>query len=511
MLFCLLTVCQVNGQAQSDFCCEQFFIYGNNEENAPYQIERFNGGLYLLWETGIFGEFYPLFTKFDMEGQVIWERKLDLAARVTNFVTTENNTFLLSGRTEANEAILVEINEDGQLISSHSNIDQNFITAIANISDSTTNPSTIYALKQSSSDETTLVSLNEAKNINWAKRLTSNEKNITVRKIISSDDGSLIVFGSDWPETEVFKIDAGTGQLTKSVAIDTDYGDALALDDGRILISGRADSDDIKYASLTILDENLEMVTSKGIPSHLGTFSTIEADENGNIYLSGKEPFESYEILYFAKARVEENKITFENTKFFNYDFGRSDYSRPKLTYEGGHLHFTIGIRDHELEIFEPVIEALGDVMFGDLSLDLTNECLIDTILPEEDLILDWELFNVSVVDDTVILAPFPIEFIEDDLIILDLCQTISAVHEGLNSSLLKIYPQPAREILNIEVPEEWNPEINIYDLTGKLRLSKVRQSTIRVGGLAQGLYVVEVRDLNTNLSTSKLIVISGE
>ncbi len=83
---------------------------------------------------------------------------------------------------------------------------------------------------------------------------------------------------------------------------------------------------------------------------------------------------------------------------------------------------------------------------------------------------------------------------------------------EHINSELisLKIYPNPANDILNIQF-EETNVDalLNIYDIQGKTMISKQIQqekTNLDIGNLNPGVYIIRIA-YNHNMLTRKLVV----
>lgn len=82
----------------------------------------------------------------------------------------------------------------------------------------------------------------------------------------------------------------------------------------------------------------------------------------------------------------------------------------------------------------------------------------------------------------------------------------------GIAKARLKIYPQPANSVVNIEVPliEESSWRINLFDLSGRLVKPEVavygNSFSFSVNGLKQGFYVVEIAS-STRVFREKLLI----
>jgi len=88
---------------------------------------------------------------------------------------------------------------------------------------------------------------------------------------------------------------------------------------------------------------------------------------------------------------------------------------------------------------------------------------------------------------------------------------TTEGVNEVLNNSIIKIYPNPSTQFLNITFSEkEGNLTIKVMDIAGKEVLSTPSNGlqsvvSLNVSNLASGLYFLNVKGVNTNL-TEKFI-----
>jgi hypothetical protein len=83
--------------------------------------------------------------------------------------------------------------------------------------------------------------------------------------------------------------------------------------------------------------------------------------------------------------------------------------------------------------------------------------------------------------------------------------------NEDYNNSEIKIYPNPAKDIINIFYKDVTsNSSITLYDNIGKqLIQSQItsKQMSLDVSALANGVYTVQIRNENQTTSTTKLII----
>jgi len=73
----------------------------------------------------------------------------------------------------------------------------------------------------------------------------------------------------------------------------------------------------------------------------------------------------------------------------------------------------------------------------------------------------------------------------------------LSATHE-IENVLISIYPNPAIDILNIDVLGHLSYRVKLYDLNGKLISSSENKNKIRLDLISAGIYLLELQDLKS-------------
>ncbi len=76
---------------------------------------------------------------------------------------------------------------------------------------------------------------------------------------------------------------------------------------------------------------------------------------------------------------------------------------------------------------------------------------------------------------------------------------TTAVASEQANT--LKMYPNPANDVLNVELPEGEAMEYSIYTISGVLQQKGVTQGVVEVSGLASGAYLIILTDKTTRCS----------
>lgn len=82
----------------------------------------------------------------------------------------------------------------------------------------------------------------------------------------------------------------------------------------------------------------------------------------------------------------------------------------------------------------------------------------------------------------------------------------ISALHE-LQNSTISIYPNPAVDIINIDVLGKLDYKASIYNLQGKLLLDSRNSKEIRIATLPSGVYLLEIREINSGQKIVEQII----
>lgn len=82
---------------------------------------------------------------------------------------------------------------------------------------------------------------------------------------------------------------------------------------------------------------------------------------------------------------------------------------------------------------------------------------------------------------------------------------TLSSSDFSQNNLEVALYPNPVRDILNIEIENDIQ-SIEIYNIQGQKVLSS-NQKQINVSDLAIGMYMVRIQDIDNNIATKKIVI----
>jgi hypothetical protein len=72
---------------------------------------------------------------------------------------------------------------------------------------------------------------------------------------------------------------------------------------------------------------------------------------------------------------------------------------------------------------------------------------------------------------------------------------------------LFSVYPNPAKNILNINSKTEIS-NVKLFDITGKkvLEANKLNNNQVNINSLKTGLYLLQIMDVNKNVTTKKIV-----
>lgn len=138
----------------------------------------------------------------------------------------------------------------------------------------------------------------------------------------------------------------------------------------------------------------------------------------------------------------------------------------------------------------------------------MDDDC--NTATPDDDIDQDGFLAADDCDDNDSSINPDAVDIpnngIDEDCDGMDL---VSSIHELANSTI-SIYPNPAIDIINIDVSGQFQYTTKLYDLEGKLLISTINQPNLQIQNLPQGIYLLEIKSL---LSQEKVVerIIKGK
>jgi hypothetical protein len=69
---------------------------------------------------------------------------------------------------------------------------------------------------------------------------------------------------------------------------------------------------------------------------------------------------------------------------------------------------------------------------------------------------------------------------------------------DEISNTIVNVFPNPASNVINIEVDEKLDFEVTLYDLYGRKIYTTANNSQINIASLPEGLYLLEIKDVNS-------------
>ena len=253
-------------------------------------------------------------------------------------------------------------------------------------------------------------------------------------------------------ERKVFRVDTLTGAMTFVTDPQDDYWQALAIsDDGRFFV--------VPGPSSGVAEQNAiyELDISTGAISMMTTIYPGESDEKGLAF----NPDDGQ--LYVTAAQ----DTLIEDSTLVGYDI--NDWSAE------------------EIQIIQDADIILETATYMD------NDTLLFT---ESSPVSDYTQLDVNGGAPTTVQS-FPAEMSYIRGLAVMYNATTSSRESGLAQSEQQptVYPNPAHNMLNIDLPNNRDANIRLLDLQGRTLLSQTANNsnaTLNVSGIANGLYLLK-------------------
>lgn len=84
-----------------------------------------------------------------------------------------------------------------------------------------------------------------------------------------------------------------------------------------------------------------------------------------------------------------------------------------------------------------------------------------------------------------------------------------AASDQKLDDFAIKIYPNPVKDFFKIDLPSKLNYQAKLFDAKGVLLIDQSNNNYFDVANYSNGLYLLEIVDLNSNQKITKKLIIS--
>jgi len=79
-----------------------------------------------------------------------------------------------------------------------------------------------------------------------------------------------------------------------------------------------------------------------------------------------------------------------------------------------------------------------------------------------------------------------------------------------LSNYKIRIFPNPAIDLINIEINGKINFQTSLFDMNGKLITTSNNMKSIKINSITQGTYLLEIKDLKTSQTVVKKIILGN-
>lgn len=223
---------------------------------------------------------------------------------------------------------------------------------------------------------------------------------------------------------------------------------------------------------------------------------------------SGDNPYDPA-LLVGARFAVEaidgDEEITLNVYEVTSFPDGFDSTAPPAVLTTGT---ITVGVDDIGTIVtamFDEPVSASGDaIIVVELFQDLTANQFFPGVTAEETAMAFITSINCGIegTPQSYDAIGFP-----DSRIVLDLIVDMALGTDDVALSQISIFPSPASELLNINVPSSIELEgATLYDVLGKVANVSLSNGQINVSGLASGVYILDVVTSGGTL-TEKVII----
>ncbi|HEC80443.1 MAG TPA: T9SS type A sorting domain-containing protein [Firmicutes bacterium] len=275
----------------------------------------------------------------------------------------------------------------------------------------------------------------------------------------------------------------------------------------------------LEYAYFDGIDWNIEVVDSNG---DVGRFAAICLDSRGNPHISYYDDNPNYHLKYAWYG--PDNDITLLS---FTADASKPSAVNLRWSISADEGDDILGFNLYRRELKEGAIHKLrirpGDVWEASVRENYNSPL-------QRDNILDWQKVNSVIITgtnpysytDTGVAENTQYEYKLEAVMGGDSGETLgtTTVETGIPASfgIVRLYPNPCRDELNISLssPDRTKVKIYMYDISGRCILSEeisdITESEadirLNVSGLSSGIYTIKVVNVDGEVSSKRALVL---
>ena len=238
-----------------------------------------------------------------------------------------------------------------------------------------------------------------------------------------------------------------------------------------------------------------------------------------------------YKIRFQNTGNLPATSVVIEDTlsqylDFSTFKIGESSHPISSTQYERGTLRFifdninlpdstsnepeshgfvSFGISPYSDIAEETVIENTALIYF-DLNSAIVTNTVINTMITDDDF--DQYILSEDCNDKDPLINPGAVEIpnngIDEDC---DGSDLMTSIHD-LGEASIRIYPNPATDIINIDVNGPLDYSVSLYSLDGRILLTANNSSTINLNDMSSGIYLLEMIDSKSKQKFFERIIV---
>lgn len=257
-----------------------------------------------------------------------------------------------------------------------------------------------------------------------------------------------------------------------------------------------------------------QILTDELGPPDWGGLSDLDNDGDVDLYMYTNSFANSGLIIFYNEAPVDADGDGFFSDVDCDDNNINVNPGEEEVPYNGLDDDCDMSTPDDDLDgdgflLAEDCDDGNANINPGEEEIPyngLDDDC--DMLTPDDDLDGDGFLLAEDCDDENASINPDGIEIpnngIDEDCDGEDL--TVGTYQ--INNSLLKIFPNPASEIIFIEIENEVDFLVNIYDLSGKTIYSGENAKEIKIDNYVSGNYLLEIIDNASGQRITEIIQI---